>query len=293
MWSHLDTVVGGAASGGVGTRGPGESQLETDRRLVNNRIAALTSQIKQIDDRKRRQVLSRGKNFTISLVGYTNAGKTTLMNTLTGSDAFAADQLFATLDTKTIRWTLDRDNYVLLSDTVGFVRDLPHHLIASFRATLEEAINADLLLHVLDVSHPQVFQQVDAVNKVLTELGCDQKDIILVPNKIDKPDGTSCSDAFAAIYPDAIAVSSRSGKGIDKLTEAVLARLTGKHVHLRISFPQTNGRIPSFLRAHGSVISEHYHDSQVTLEARLGRRQLPQLQQLHPTSYEVINPPAT
>ncbi len=296
MWTHLDTVVGGAAGGaaaavgGIGTRGPGESQLEIDRRLVQKRIASLRRQIQQIDKRKTRQVKSRSQHFTVSLVGYTNAGKSTLLNMLTGSQAFVADQLFATLDTKTTRWKLNRDLYVLLSDTIGFVRDLPHNLIASFHATLEEAIHADLLLHVVDVSHPQADLQIKAVHNVLTELGCDKKDILLVLNKTDQCDSTVRRDTFMTLYPKAVAISARTGVGIDRLIEVVSARVTGENVRLRVTCTQQDGRVAGFLRANGTLISEEYLDSQVILEAWLGRRQLPGLQRLKPSSCRIINP---
>ncbi|MCF7958854.1 MAG: GTPase HflX [Phycisphaerae bacterium] len=290
MWSHLDTVAGSAATGGVGTRGTGESQLEIDRRLVHKRVAALSRQIKEIDKRKTRQVKARDKHFTVSLVGYTNAGKSTLMNTLTGSENFAADQLFATLDTKTQRWNLSQEHYALLSDTVGFVRNLPHHLVASFRATLEEAIHADLLLHVVDIAHPQVELQLKAVNTVLKELGCDQKDIILVMNKIDKPGSISRSETFQAIHPDAVAVSSRTGSGVNNLIDAVLTRITGDNLHLRVTGNISDGRISHYLRAHGTILKEDYSDTHVTIEAQLGQRQLPGLKQLKPESCEIITP---
>ena len=295
MWTHLDTVVGGAAGGavaavgGIGTRGPGESQLEIDRRLVHKRIASLRRQIQQIDKRKTRQVKSRSQHFTVSLVGYTNAGKSTLLNTLTGSQAFVADQLFATLDTKTTRWKLNRDLYVLISDTIGFVRDLPHNLVASFHATLEEAIHADLLLHVVDVSHPQADMQIKAVNNVLTELGCDKKDILLVLNKTDQRDSTVRRDMYMTLYPDAVAVSARTGMGIDRLIEAVSGRVTGENVRLRVTCSHQDGRVAGFLRAHGTLISEEYLDSQVILEAWLGRKQLPGLQRLKPSSCRICS----
>ena len=294
MWSHLDTVVGGAgggavaAVGGIGTRGPGESQLEIDRRLVQKRIADLRRRIKEIDRRKNRQVRSRSRHFTVSLVGYTNAGKTTLMNTLTGSEAYVADQLFATLDTKTVKWRLNRDLHVLLSDTVGFVRDLPHHLVASFRATLEEAIHADLLIHVVDVSHPLADQQIKAVNSVLAEMGCQDKDIVLVLNQIDCPGGIERCDTLSTIYPGVVALSARTGAGIDKLTEIVSGRVTGEILLLRVACRYSDGKVPNFLRRQGTVISETCSDSQLIIEAYLGRRQLPGLERLGPELCEIL-----
>jgi len=299
MWSHLDTVVGGAAGGaaaavgGIGTRGPGESQLEIDRRLVQKRIAALRRQIQQIDKRKNRQVSSRKDHFTVSLVGYTNAGKSTLLNTLTGSEAYVADKLFATLDTKTTRWKLSRDMFVLLSDTVGFVRDLPHNLVASFRATLEEAIHADLLLHVVDASDPLADVQIEAVNTVLSEIECDNKDVLLLLNKIDKPGVATVRDTLLTLNPQAIAVSARTGVGVEKLVDEVTKRVIGERLYLRVCCNQGDGRAAHFLRCHGEVISEEYLDSQVILEVRLGKQQLPGLERLRPQSYEIITLPAS
>ena len=170
---------------GIGMRGPGEKQLEVDRRLVEKKIHDLRTRIVDHRARKERQVAARHDRMTVSLVGYTNAGKSTLLNVLTGADVLAAHKLFATLDTRTRRWQLPGWGPVLLSDTVGFIRDLPHHLIASFKATLEEARQADLLLHVADASSPAVYQQIAAVYGVLEELGIEEKDTLLVLNKID------------------------------------------------------------------------------------------------------------
>ncbi|MBN2210344.1 MAG: GTPase HflX [Sedimentisphaerales bacterium] len=297
MWSHLDTVVGAAggaagAVGGIGTRGPGEKQLEIDRRLVNKRLTVLRRELEHIDRRKQRLINSRSEHFTVSLVGYTNAGKSTLLKCLTGINVYIADQLFATLDTKTTRWNLDRDIHVLLSDTVGFVRDLPHHLVASFRATLEETLNADLLLHVVDVSHPQAEIQLHAVNRVLKEIGCNEKDILLVFNKIDRPvdhlPSRSVRDTLMTLYPDALCVSARTGQGVDNLHQVVLQRVTGQKLHLRITCSYNDGRAAGFLRAHGEIISENYTENDIILEAWLGQRQLPGLQRLNPRSCDIL-----
>src|SRR5207302_6318225 len=166
MWTHLSRI-----KMGIGMRGPGEKQLEVDRRLVEKRIHDLGSELKGIQRRKEREVAGRRDRMTVSLVGYTNAGKSTLLNILTGSDVLAENKLFATLDTRTRRWQLPGWGPVLLSDTVGFIRDLPHHLIASFKATLEEARQANLLLHVADASNPAVIEQITAVYGVLEEIG--------------------------------------------------------------------------------------------------------------------------
>src|SRR5207253_9962762 len=167
MWTHLSRFTGG-----IGMRGPGETQLEEDRRLVDQRIRDLKRRLTEVQARKEREVRSRNEEHTVSLVGYTNAGKSTLMNALTGADVYVEDKLFSTLDTRTRQWHLKDWGRVLLSDTVGFIRDLPHHLVASFKATLEETRQARLLLHVVDASNLAAEEQIKAVNQVLTEIGC-------------------------------------------------------------------------------------------------------------------------
>ena len=212
MWTHLSRL-----KMGVGMRGPGEKQLETDRRLVEKRIHDLKNELSKVEKRKQRQVESRKGTMTVSLVGYTNAGKSTLMNALTDANVLAQDKLFATLDTRTRRWHLPKWGPVLLSDTVGFIRDLPHKLIASFRATLEETRQADLLLHVADASNPQVIDQIQAVYDVLKELGIEEKDALLVLNKVDEILDPSRLDALLNRYSNAIPVSAKTKIGFEKL----------------------------------------------------------------------------
>src|SRR5947199_1724505 len=221
MWTHLSRY-----KGGIGLRGPGETQLEEDRRLVALRIRDLKARLVEVQARKEREVRSRFEEHTVSLVGYTNAGKSTLMNVLTGAGVLAEDKLFSTLDTRTRQWHMKEWGRVLLSDTVGFIRDLPHHLIASFKATLEEARQARLLLHVIDASNPQAEDQIKAVNKVLAELGCGSKPTLLVLNKADLVKDPSFLHVLQAHHPRAIAVSAATGQGIDELREAVIEALS-------------------------------------------------------------------
>src|SRR5262249_3266530 len=221
MWTHLSRM-----KMGVGMRGPGEKQLETDRRLAEKRIQDLKRDLDKIARRKEREVAGRRDRMTVSRVGYTNAGKSTLMNALTGADVLAEDKLFATLDTRTRRWHLDGWGPVLLSDTVGFIRDLPHKLIASFKATLEEARQADLLVHVVDASNPAAEEQIKAVNGVLKELGCDQKPTLLVLNKVDRLTDPSYLHVLQSHHKHAVAVSAVTGQGLDALREAVMTLLS-------------------------------------------------------------------
>jgi len=295
MWVHLDTVAGAGggtaagAVGGIGTRGMGEKQLEVDRRLINKRITELKHQLVNIDKRKLREIEARRGLFKICLVGYTNAGKSTLMNALTSAGVIVEDRLFATLDTRTRKWALDKGATALLSDTVGFVRNLPHHLVASFKATLEEAVNADLLLHVVDVSNSEAIEQLDGVNSVLKEIGCGDKPILLLLNKADIVDQCGVFETLQTLYPEAICISAKTGMNLDELAGVVLARCKGKEIVLRVSSPQSNGRVHSFLRANGTIIKEEYLDSTVRIEARLGARQLAQLRRLGPTQLEMLS----
>lgn len=264
MWTHLSRQTMG-----VGMRGPGEKQLEVDRRLAEKRIHDLRADLNKVEQRKAREVASREGTFCVSIVGYTNAGKSTLMNTLTSAGVEAADKLFATLDTRTRKWMLPGWGPVLLSDTVGFIRDLPHHLIASFRATLEEARQADLLLHVADVSNPSVLHQISSVYKVLKELGIEEKDTLLILNKAD------CDEAQARIalvmerYPNAIPISAKSGFGLPNLAQAVSDALSTSFVELEIKLPVSDGKTIAWLSSHAEVLSKQYHDECTVIHCRL------------------------
>ncbi len=286
MWSHLDTVAGaggGTAAGtvgGIGTRGPGEQQLEIDRRLVSKRITQLKRELENIDKRRVREINHRKGLFKICLVGYTNAGKSTLLNALTDADVVVEDRLFATLDTRTRKWTLTGGAEVLLSDTVGFVKNLPHQLVASFKATLEEAVNADLLLHMVDVSNPDAPKQIESVNKVLAEIGCGEAPILEVLNKVDAVKRMGQLEVLQTLYPDAVCISAKMGLGLEQLSEAVLAKYRGGELLLRIAMSQSNGKVQSFLRAYGRILKERYSDGSVLVDARLGRNQLPGLKRL-------------
>ncbi len=193
MWTHLSRY-----KGGIGVRGPGEKQLEEDRRLVGHRIQELKAKLAKIQARKEREVAGRVDVPTLSLVGYTNAGKSTLMNALTDAGVLVEDKLFATLDTRTRKWRFRGGGQALLSDTVGFIRNLPHALVASFKATLEEARQADLLLHVVDASNPEAENQMRAVGEVLTELGLEDHPTLLVFNKADRVPDRSFLDVLRA-----------------------------------------------------------------------------------------------
>jgi GTP-binding protein HflX len=271
MWTHLERIEGGTNTRG----GPGEQQLELDRRLIDTRVAELRSRLKEVEHRRERQVAQRRDHPTVSLVGYTNAGKSTLMNALTGAGVYVADQLFATLDTRTRSWNIPHLGRALLSDTVGFIRDLPHNLVASFRSTLEEARHADLLLHVVDASSPAAEQQIRTVNGVLKEIGIDAGQAILVLNKVDALPDRSYLDALRANHPDAVSVSAVQRTGLEQLARAVAERLSDGYLETTFATSVGNGRLLAYLAAHAEVTRCEYTDSQVQLDCRIPRRFLP------------------
>lgn len=267
MWTHLSRI-----KAGVGMRGPGEKQLETDRRLVERRIVELRSDLDKVLRRKEREVAARADKMTVSLVGYTNAGKSTLLNKLTGAQELAADKLFATLDTRTRRWQLPDWGPVLLSDTVGFIRDLPHRLIASFKATLEEARQADLLLHVADASNPAALQQIAAVYRVLEELGIREKDTILVLNQVDRITEPGVLDALLRNYPHAIPVSAKTGQGLTRLGTSVSEALTQHFLDVDVETGVDNGRLLAYLARHGEILSRTFAGDRVSVHCRLPKK---------------------
>ncbi|MEO0514063.1 MAG: GTPase HflX [Planctomycetota bacterium] len=278
MWTHLERIAGGAPAG-IGTRGPGEQQLEIDRRIVQRKKSVLKKEIQSLQSRKTREVESRNTDhFTVGLVGYTNAGKSTLFNTATDGEAYAADQLFATLSTRTREWKLGNGDQVMLSDTVGFVRDLPHHLVASFKATLEEAVHSDLLLVVLDVADPHCRRQLDTVDKVLDDIGATQQPRLLVLNKIDKVDHNVDLLLLQKEYPDAIPLSAATGRHVDQLVEAVRDHLHGGTVTLTLNLAQADGKALTFLENRSTVLEREYEGIRVFMTVKIGLRQLDQLQ---------------
>ncbi len=290
MWDHLERIVGVGGIGGIGTRGPGETQLETDRRLAQRRELALRREIEEVQARKRREVRERNlEHFTAGLVGYTNAGKSTLFNSLTAGGAFASDQPFATLVTRTREWDLGRGLRVMLSDTVGFVRDLPHDLIASFRATLEEATHADLLIVVLDVSDPAAEIQYQTVQETLQEILKDSRRgekkgetprpapaQILLLNKADRlPDNRQMliwqqrvlgSIPFCAVSP--------RPEELDVLKQLVSEHARGQIREMLLTVAMADARTISRIEHQAEVLARDYVDGQVRLRARIGERQV-------------------
>jgi GTP-binding protein HflX len=265
MWTHLERN-----EGAIGARGPGETQLETDKRLIRRRIQDLREELKVIEERKQREVRTRSERFTVGLVGYTNAGKSTLLNALTGSSELAADMMFATLDTRTRQWRLSDGRIVLLSDTVGFVQRLPHHLVASFHATLEEALHADLLLHVVDAAHPNAQEQMDAVEGVLRSVLRGSREEIVVLNKADR---IADPVAFAALEQSAgwsaLLVSAITGAGLAELDARIRERLDAHAQIVDVFMPASAGRLDARIRSLCQPLEREYAEERDEVRLRI------------------------
>lgn len=266
MWTHLERQAGG-----IGLKGPGETQIEMDRRRIQMLIRSLTKELDLV--RKRRAEQRRGRHrhgwALVSLVGYTNAGKSTLLNRLAGADIYAEDQLFATLDPTTRQVELPNREPCLITDTVGFIQKLPHHLVESFKATLEEVAEADLVLHVIDCSHPQVEQQIEAVHAVLQELGAEEKPMLFVLNKIDREEGARAAKRLARTLGRSVAVSAVTGEGIDGLLDELADCLKGDKELMKLSLPLTEGRLLAQLQNSATVLEEKYEGENAELLVRV------------------------
>lgn len=257
--------------GGIGTRGPGETKLETDRRVIRDRIAYIKSCIGKVQSVRElhRHQRNRSNVPIVSLVGYTNAGKSTLLNTLTHADVYAQDQLFATLDPTTRQLDLPDKRQAILTDTVGFIQRLPHQLIAAFKSTLEETLEAGLLLHVIDVSHPLYKEQCQAVYKVLEEVGAKDRPIISVYNKIDMlPEGSALAEQLA-LQPDTVCISAKEGIGLDTLLQMVAGHLEMKSMDLELLFPYTDSASAAQMHELGTVLEQDYREDGVYMKVRL------------------------
>ncbi|MHC4870462.1 MAG: GTPase HflX [Planctomycetota bacterium] len=283
-WTHLERL-----GGGIGTRGPGESQIETDRRLLRNRISRLKNELQVIEKRKEQEVNARKGEYTVSLVGYTNAGKSTIMNRLTGAGTLAEDKLFATLDTLTRSLDLGGGVNLLLSDTVGFLRRLPHHLVASFHATLEETVKADLLLHVVDAGSQVSVEQIRSVNQTLSSIECSGKEHLYVLNKCDTVQDRALFEMLKEKYRPNITVSALTGEGISELLEYLRdkASINKSRVTVRVKFNSGDGRRFSAINEYGAVIDCNYDGEQVVVTAELMSADVERLLRL-PGEMEVL-----
>ncbi len=283
MWTHLGQQAGGALGGAIGVRGPGEKQLEVDRRVARRRVHDLKKEIALIEKRKQREVRARAlDNYTVSLVGYTNAGKSTLMNALTGAGVLAEDRLFSTLDTRTRLWKLPDGSKVLLSDTVGFIRNLPTSLVTSFHATLEEVVQADLLLHVVDASDPESGRQIEAVEEVLGKIGAKDKDTLILFNKTDRLRDAVELTLLARGHPDSLGISARTGEGVEALADRIGKILSSRLVELDVEIPQSEGRLLADLAANAMVVRREDGPELVRLRLRAPKRLLWRLARFAP-----------
>ena len=254
--------------GGIGTRGPGEKKLESDRRLIRKRITALKEELSQVE--KHRELLrtgrTRGKMKTVAIVGYTNAGKSTLLNTLTGAGVLSENKLFATLDPTTRALTLDDGQQILLTDTVGFIRKLPHNLVEAFKSTLEEAKYADYIIHVVDCSNPQAVQQMEVVYDTLQELGVQGKKTITLFNKVDVGAAIRMRDSMA---DHTLKVSAKTGEGLEDLKQLLGKILSEEQIYVEKIFSyQEAGKI-QLIREYGQLLSEEYTDTGILVKARV------------------------
>jgi GTP-binding protein HflX len=267
FWGHLSRQ-----GGGIGMRGgEGESQLESDRRRVQERIDKISEDLQAVRRHRATQRNGRQRNLwpLASIVGYTNAGKSTLLNALTGSDVLAEDKLFATLDPTTRRLRLPTNQNVFLTDTVGFIRKLPHGLVEAFKATLEEVVQAELLLHVLDVSHPQAGEQIAAVNNVLSEIGAGGKPTIMVFNKIDQFIGNGLLDKYFHQFPNAVAVSAKTGDGIPQLIEELSTQLRPIRDFVELRVPHGDSAVIARLHEVAQVTERDYAGESARFRARI------------------------
>ncbi|MCD6289903.1 MAG: GTPase HflX [Anaerolineae bacterium] len=274
-WTHLARQAGGSAGrggiGGVGLRGPGETQLEVDRREINRRIAQLRRDLEEV--RRHRELHRRHRRRAglpvVAIVGYTNAGKSTLLNALSGANVVAADQLFATLDPTTRKVELPGGRQILFTDTVGFIQKLPTQLVAAFRATLEEVTEADVLLHIVDITHKLALEQAATVGEVLRSLGTADKPTVIALNKIDLvPDPEVVADALR-IFPEAVTISALKGRGLDDLLARVEEVLQGSMVPVRVLLPYSEAELLHQLHERGSVEWEKHTKEGTVVEGRV------------------------
>lgn len=260
--------------GGIGTRGPGEQKLEVDRRRIRTRIAKLKDELETLGERRgmMRKKRERFSLITIAIIGYTNVGKSTLLNALTSSDVIVQDKLFSTLDPTVRKFVLPNKQKVLFIDTVGFLVHLPHHLVEAFKATLEEVVDADLLLHVVDVSHPKMREQAAAVYKVLEEIGAHDRKVVTVVNKIDKLTETGVLERARAYFDNAVAISALKREGFDALVDTLIRHIKDSVAKVTLTIPQADTRTLSLIYENGLVAKAEYEGSDVHIEAEVPLR---------------------
>src|SRR4030066_2034816 len=264
-WTHLSKQYGG-----IGTKGPGETQIETDRRIIRNRISHLKEKLQKIESEREIQSTGRKNSTRIAMVGYTNAGKSTLFNLLTKSDVFAEDKLFATLDSTTRVYNINKQK-LLLSDTVGFFRKLPPHLIASFKSTLNDVRNSDIILHVIDLAHPYFTDHVDVVEDTLSDLGCKDKTQLKVFNKVDIVKDKNKIDFVKNRYDNSVVISAKRGINISSLEKKLLEIIEQSFVLNTIEINLHNSKLASKIHSLAKVLSTKYSDNTIQITYKVNR----------------------
>ena len=262
-WTHLSRQAGGV---GIGLRGPGETQLEVDRRLIRKRIAMLSNELEKISQQRALRRRGRTELFNVALLGYTNVGKSTLMNTLTTSEVFVEDRLFATLDATVRLLEHAGDQKILLIDTVGFVRKLPHHLVASFKSTLEETSDADLLIHVVDCSHPHFRDQMQVINRVIKDMHIDDRPVITVFNKIDLIDDKSRLREIKEEFEGSFLISAQRGLFIEDLRQEIIKLASEQSITTDIKIDIADQKLLASIYEWAQVLNREYVDGYVQLQ---------------------------
>ncbi len=275
MWTHLSRQAGTAGGGGAGgyTKGEGEKQIEIDKRLIQQRVNKLTKDLEEVRANRKVQRSQRQRAGipVFALIGYTNAGKSTLLNALTDAGVFTEDKLFATLDTTTRKFSLDNNQEILLIDTVGFIRKLPHLVVAAFKGTLEEALEADILLHVVDVSHPMAMEQADTSFEVLKELGAEDKPVITILNKIDAVDHLPDINQMRLKYPKTVQVSALKKEGFDDLQQLMIEEIKKQRQQVKLVIPQAEYHLVSQVLKEGKINYQEYEGNDVILNVEIPR----------------------
>jgi len=272
MWTHLSRQAGtGGARGGAYLKGEGEKQIEIDRRILKKKIEQLQNEIDEVKSVRVTQRSAREKKDIpiFAIVGYTNAGKSTLLNALTDAGIFVEDKLFATLDTTTRKYVLNNNQEVLLIDTVGFIRKLPHLLVAAFKSTLEEALFADIIIHLVDASHPMAEEQADATFEVLKELNAEEKPIITVLNKIDQCQHKSMLDKMRIKYRKTVAISALKKMGFDDLEELMIQEISEQRRTVLMKIPQSEYKLVSEVIRSGTVLMQEYEENNIILKVSI------------------------
>lgn len=281
MWSHLSRQHGGGGGGGGGgyLKGEGEKQIEIDRRLLKREIEQLQTELDEVKAVRDLQRASRIKSEipVFSIIGYTNAGKSTLLNTLTAANVFVEDKLFATLDTTTRKYSLPNNQEILLIDTVGFIRKLPHLLVAAFKSTLEEALHADILIHLVDASHPMAEEQMSTTFEVLKELGAEKKPVITVLNKVDQCKDLAALNRLRLLYPKTIQISALKKEGLDSLQEMMIQELSRQRTIVQLRIPQSEyAKVGQVMRL-GNILNQEYEENDVLLRVDLPKQEVGRL----------------